>query len=137
MGRSVSYPSSAVQVCYAHLESPEDEADFGNALFRDCQEQLVRVLRAKYPSLYSCDKWLGREDHAILSNSFAFVGVSEYCGLVAVWLVERDDNDGNPSNLAKAWCAKVDLSEAAKSFGIRLQSIGTASNGEHFFSAIE
>jgi hypothetical protein len=37
------------------------------------------------------DGWRGREDRILGRNAFADFGISIYCGLVAIWMVERDD----------------------------------------------
>jgi len=96
---------------------------------------MLHVAMHKYPSLSSCDKWLDREDHALLENDHCYIGVSEYCGLVAVWIVAKGaDRYSDPSGLAIHWCSQVNLKPLAECFGQRLVSRGTFSNGEQFFA---
>ena len=38
------------------------------------------------PSLYEADGWAGREDRILLQNGHVEIGVSEYCGLAAIWM---------------------------------------------------
>jgi hypothetical protein len=121
MARSVSTPSGASAVAYASFEGESFD-------FSDCIEDARSVAMSKYPSLYESDKWVGREDRAILANTFCSITVSEYNGLVAVCIVPNED-----SNLAANWCSKVDLSKIAGCFGQALRRVGSASNGEAFF----
>lgn len=127
MARSVSTPPDCISVAYASFDG--DEYDF-----RDCMENLRGVAQYRYKSLSSCDRWIGREDHAVLENDHAYIGVSEYCGLVAVWIVAKEDQYGNlPSGIATHWCTQVNLKPLADCFGQRLVSQGRFSNGAQFF----
>lgn len=65
MSRSVSVPRDAEQVVFAAFEHDDE------IWFQECIEEMRQVARARYPSLYPCDKWLGREDHAVLENALA------------------------------------------------------------------
>jgi hypothetical protein len=124
MGRSVSTPSEAVQTAFASTDI-DDEYDF-----RDAIDNLKGVAQHRMPSLYSCDEWIGREDHAILQNDHAYIGVSEYCGLVAVWVVPKD------GALAEHWCSQINLRPLAECFGQGLRRQGTFSNGEAIFQPL-
>ena len=105
MSRSVSVPCNAQWRFYLHtqFEIQEDWDDF-IWFFR-------RSLKRRYPSLEDCDTWLDREDHAILENSHACIGVSEYCGLVSVWCVAKEGEgywSGNDeTGLHTRWCSQV------------------------------
>ena len=88
MGRSVSYPSGAI-VAFTVLEvESEDDWEFEYEWLRDDLRE--RASRA-FPSLIPHDAWRGREDRTLMRNAYADFGVSVYGGLVAVWIVERDD----------------------------------------------
>ena len=88
MGRSVSYPSGAI-VAFTVLEvEAEDDWEFEYDWLRDDLRE--RAGRA-FPSLIPHDGWRGREDRILMRNAYADFGVSVYGGLVAVWIVERDD----------------------------------------------
>ncbi len=85
------------------------DGDVAHENWNDDLANLTALLRKAFPSLEECDKWLDREDHAFLSNRHAYVGISEYCGLVAVWIVptgtfEYDD----PPATAQHWAAQVE-----------------------------
>lgn len=88
MGRSVSYPSGAL-VAFTVLEV-EDEEDW-DFEYEWLRGDLAERAAAAFPSLAPYDGWRGREDRILMRNAFADFGVSVYCGLVAVWIAERDD----------------------------------------------
>lgn len=127
MGRSVSYPLGAEVAyaatpydenwCFACGES-ESECECADEE-RDIQEREVDwlcvkddlIYRAKslFPSLYepTRDIWRGREDHVLLRNRLVDFGVSEYCGLMAIWIVPREGLDGNLEAFAARWIASI------------------------------
>ena len=88
MGRSVSYPSGAI-VAFTVLEV-EDENDW-EFEYEWLQGDLRERAAAAFPSLQPHEGWRGREDRILMRNMFTNFGVSVYGGLVAVWIVERDD----------------------------------------------
>ena len=128
MGRSVSYATGSTSVCYRTFkpETPED-SQFEWEYFEDW---LRETAAAAWPSLEPCDNtWLGREDHAILENAHAYIGVSEYCGLVSIWLAPKDNSE-HPE-LSEHWCNQISA-KFEKLFG-EYRKIATASNGESFY----
>ena len=130
MGRSVSVPSRAEAVAYTTID-PDNVEDFQDEVI----EPLVYSLKKAYPSLYEDDQWLDREDHVILRNRLGLFGISEYCGLLAVWIVPATEEN----NLAAPWCARAEAklgAVVADVFGSRLRSVGRASNGEQFFERV-
>ncbi len=126
MARSVSIPCGALDVAFASFMGDEEDATFE---FSDRIADMQSALKARYPSLETCGRWIGREDYACLQNGFCSIGVSEYNGLVAVWIIPNIDNP-----FALRWCDKVDLKPAAECFGPRLNRLGTFSNGEAYFA---
>lgn len=125
MGRSVSYPSGAAQVVYADASDIEDSDDFSWHV-----ESLQEAGKLLFKSMSDCDDWVGREDRAVLENRLARIGVSEYCGLVAVWALPKTDDYGNDNPLAIRWAETINLAPLAECFGRRLTRLGTFSNGE-------
>lgn len=125
MGRSVSVPSNAYITCYQDVSEIDDE--FG---FEDLLDDIQWSCRDAAPSLRPADRWIGREDHVILENDHVEIGVSEYCGLAAIWVVVKEDRIG----LATHW-ADVFSIRFRQMFG-QLRHIGTASNGEAFFQRL-
>lgn len=121
MGRSVSYPTHATAVTFEHHDF-EDEFDW-----LDLVDDYRYALKQTFPSVISDDEWLDREDHAVASNGHAYFGLSEYGGLVAFWMVPREDSHGYVSPLAEAWCASV-AAKFEASFG-SLRKVGSFSNG--------
>lgn len=111
--------------------------------WEDDMANLSIALRAAFPSLRECDRWLGDEDHVVAENALAAVTVSEYCGLVAVCLVpERRDRYGarDDDPLSLGWIALVTdqfRQIVADTFGTELAYLGTASNGEAAFRKVE
>src|SRR5688572_16363822 len=118
MGRSVSYPPDAV-VTFGVFEGEDhfDWEDFAD----DFQWQVQRL----FPRSYEADDWLGREDHVLMASEHAYFGLSEYGGLVAYWMVVRDDAER--PGLAEAWVRRAGPKFEA-SFG-SLRKVGTFSNG--------
>lgn len=135
MGRSVSYPPGAI-VAYRTL-GIEDEDDW-EWEYECLVEEVIETARSVLPSLEPCDGWRGREDRILLRNAFADCGISTYCGLVAIWLAERDDSGYweadayHPrSGRAQCWLARVARRFEA-TFG-ELRMIGRFSTGEAIF----
>jgi len=126
MGRSVSYPAGAVAVGYRDV-SDMDQWDWTNF-----EEWIEDTAQECWPSLDHCDEWLGREDHALLENSHCYIGVSDYCGLAAIWLVYKDD--GEYPQLAEAWTFQI--KDKFEKMYSDFRKIGTFSNGEAIFEKI-
>lgn len=163
MGRSVSYATGSKWVLYCHPGLYDPEPCYGcaaesGAVNPDCEvcngageidadydtcrwrwDEFVDGLRAAFkrafPSMYDCDEWLGREDHALLENGHAYIGVSEYMGLVSVWCVPKEDMYGNESPLAARWCESIEskAEDLVDSIATRLVRVGTFSNGESLY----
>ena len=122
MGRSVSTPRGTVYTSYAVLDD-------------DFQE----VMRQAFPSMSECDELVGREDRAVLENTFAYIGVSEYCGLVAMWICEKelDWRDEHMVGLRDRWLSQIQqkFRKAAQGcFGQALIKQGAFSNGKAIFA---
>lgn len=148
MGRSVSYARGAFAIAYRDcsyfgmitedvegnkLLEPQHDEDMAQIDWDDFIINTKAEIRAKFPKFEECDKWLDREDHAILENRYAYFGVSEYCGLVSLWLVLKEDITSYYSNadltgIAEHWAKQV-KPKFEKYFG-NLRRVGTFSNGE-------
>jgi len=103
--------------------------------WNDWVEDLTGNLEERFGSLVRCDRWLGEEDHAILENGMAYIGISEYCGLVCLWGVPKGGwGDAN-------WCEQIIPSiekMLRKCYPSELLvPMGTFSNGEQCFSMAE
>ena len=148
MGRSVSYPSNALIVTFNtiqyYYEADEYDVEIGVATeigeeledpnsWNDLIEYLVNTCEEYWPSLKSDKKWIDREDQAILSNSLVRVGVSEYCGLVAYWVIP---NERNPEcfALATRWAKQIEEVFVRKFGGYK--KVGSMSNGEGVYQKI-
>ena len=132
MGRSVSYASGSVHKAYATFEGDSDDFDFEIEGFQS-------AMCKAFPSLESCDEWVGREDHAMAENSFAYFGISEYCGLVCMWVQPKDDDYATSTGLRDHWIDAIGAKfskVAAKCFGQSLVSQGRFSNGEQIFAPV-
>jgi hypothetical protein len=128
MGRSVSYPSDAVTVCFKDATFIEDSLDWD-----DYVDDIRNVAQANWRSLRECDEWLGREDRAILENDHAYIGISEYCGLVALWIVAKD-HDNETYGLSANWAASIERN-FHRTFG-EYRKVATMSNGEAFYEKV-
>lgn len=134
MGRSVSSLSNATEHTYIHLDLQEDwEWD-------DFKDELSTLLLERMPSLDTCDKWDGREDHIMWENRLAEIAISEYCGLVCLSARPKggDGYRGEPSEAMGAhWLAQVwpGLEKKLKEYYPEnvLVRIGGMSNGESVY----
>ena len=122
MGRSVSYPSHAEIVAYRDWLGDDEPDEWAWDAFVDCIRDDVA---ACWPSFQDADHWIGREDRVILENSLAQVGVSEYCGLAAIWIVPKD------TPLAAGFINRI-RPKFLRTLG-NLRKLGTFSNGEAVF----
>lgn len=137
MARSVSTPGDAVYVAYQAFECEDD--DFASDDFSDGIDNLRYALKAAFPSTYDADWWSGRENHIVAENDFAAFGVSEYCGLVAIWVVPKPQ-DGATNGLRNRWLSSIQQkfrTAVAGCFGVDLLRTGVASNGEAFFQPMD
>ena len=123
MGRSVSTPYNAMLVAYQTALDIEDPLDWD----LHC-DNLRHLAQRRWPSLKPRNGFLDREDRILLENEFAYFGVSEYCGLAAVWIAHKGD-DQEP--LAQGWATQI-ARTFQREFG-ELERLGTMSNGEAVF----
>ena len=134
MGRSVSTPSNAQVVTYRALDI--DEADDAQWIFDDTLDCYLDILQRDFPSVTKADRWIGREDHVVAENGLAQFGISEYCGLVAYWIVPKEDPyDGRLDGIAKRWIDSIEP-KFTRAFG-EYRKIGSMSNGEGVYQRIE
>lgn len=101
----------------------------------------MEAAREAFPSLRPHDGWRGREDRILLRNAFADCGISSYCGLVAIWLVERDDSQYWEADYERARCGRAQawLDQVARRFHAlfgELRLVGRFSNGEAIFERL-
>jgi len=128
MGRSVSTPPNCEAVAYQHMDF-EDEIDWEMFV-----EDIRFIATSLWPSLDETDEWVGREDHALLENQHCYIGVSEYCGLIAIWLQVKEDMNNDHPELSRHWCGQISK-RFVETFG-ELRKVGTFSNGEAVFERI-
>ena len=145
-GETFNEASLAEQACgHTHHTCPHcDSMDFSEQdsqlMFDDFNEDLKTLLAEAFPSLTPDDKWLGREDKAILENTYAYFGWSEYCGLVAVWVAAKEPDYRASTaweSMRDKWIASIEKKFSkvvSKSWGTPLNKVGTFSNGEAVFS---
>lgn len=81
MSRGVSVPSGAQIVAYRELEEYELES------FDEVVDDVRESVKATWPSMVQDDKWIGREEHVIASNSLAAIGISQYGPVLATWAI--------------------------------------------------
>lgn len=153
MGRSVSFASGSVAVAYQvpELSYTDDEGNvfYDEAyLWDDYEENLRYQIENIFPSMKPCDIWLGQEDLAIMENSHAFIGVSEYCGMVSIWLKPKyagyrwlnseecipDEQASRHNNAARHWCSQV-RDKFLSTFN-HYNKLGTFSNGSSFYKKV-
>lgn len=152
MGRSVSSAAGAIAVVYEDVSrfgyAPEfdDNGDEINPNEEDWKydewqaqcdwdcfvDTLQYHIDKLFPSMVKCEKWLANEDKAIMENNHAYIGISEYCGVASIWLVNKAyHQDVDHPELADAWCEKV-KNKFLTVFG-KYVKITTLSNGEAIY----
>ena len=148
-GETFDETGSAEQACghthyvCPHCGSMEFSEQDSQLLYDDFDGNLKTLLKEAFPSLEPVTKWLGREDKALLSNSYAYFGWSEYCGLVAVWVAAKEP-DYRASSAWEAmqdrWIKSIERRFAktvGRAWGTPLTKVGTFSNGEAVFQKKE
>lgn len=119
-----------------------DECDgrgyFENDDFDMIIDDMRDHLKHLFPSVTSCDEWLGREDHAVAENRLAYFGLSEYCGLVSYWIVPKEStyyDDRYVESFANRWIDSI-ADKFVAAFG-ELTKVGSMSNGEGVYRRID
>jgi hypothetical protein len=151
MGRSVSCPPNAAHRVYVDISwmgqtededrKPHWDDDLARIDFDDAIANLQAALSKRYKSVNECDAWLDRENRAVAENRHAYFGVSEYCSMLCVWVVPKDDDDGYHGwrqELSGNWCELISDSFdsiVTDVFGVgnTLHKLGTFSNGESVY----
>jgi len=123
MGRGVSVPGYAEAVVYYDVSDLEDSGDWRLFVY-----DVTHQLKKSFPSLRDCDKWLDREDKAILCNDFAFFGLSEYGGCASLWIVPMESDK---PGLEAYWIGQAG-DVLGREYG-NLQRLGGMSNGESVY----
>ena len=124
--------------CQAHEDecSEQDPSDNWSYYCEDLQREMIQA----FPSLSECDEWVGREDHALLENNHCYIGVSEYCGLVSIWVQPKEpDWRDTSTGLRDRWIAQIGPKFHKVSntcFGTALRKLGSFSNGEGVYQRI-
>ena len=130
MARSVSYPRGCHVVCFRDTRHIVDDFQWEGFV-----ESIKTTARSKWPSLISCKNWLGDEDRAVLQNRFCWIGISEYCGLTAIWLKSKcEDYRSNAANLSDNWCGLI--SKPFTNLFEEYRLVCRASNGEALYELI-
>ena len=129
MARGVAYPKNYEHLAFIDV-SKMDEFDFDYLI-----EEIKHEFKRNFKSLWDSDEWFGDELKVILENRFVQIGISEYMGIMALWLVVKENDY---ENLAYGWLRKVGK-KMRKIFDKynELIHIGTFSNGEHVYKRIK
>lgn len=125
MGRSVSSPTGSYVTYIDGSEMDEDDFDM-------FVEYAADRIKEKYPSFHDVNDWVGREDRAFLRNRLVSTGVSEYFGLIALWVLPENDE---LEAFAESFALQVGRF-CDRQFG-ELRKVATMWNGEVVFERIE
>ena len=143
MGRSIYIPHYAAVVAYAPVnpEPYEIEGENGGVSTVEPNEDHY-VIEYHYmvdnfldyapeiwPSLVPCAKTLDRYNTAQLENNLCYMGVSEYGGMAAYWIVPKDDRFSE--KFSENWVNQI-AKTFVDTFGTH-EVVGRASNGEVFY----
>ena len=153
MGRSVSTPTTTELVAFSEWFQPDPEwIEEERAAIGDPDwypepdhdewswfvESTADYARELWPSLTPCDEWLGREDHAVLENELAYFGVSEYCGVAAIWVASKGQywsDTFDRVKFAETWCRRI-APRFDQAFG-NLDRLGRVSDGTSVYQRRE
>lgn len=69
--------------------------------WEDAKLNLICALMAKFPSFTRCDKWIDREQYALLENNLFYVAVEDNQWSQAVLLIQKEDDYFDYSGLQK------------------------------------
>ena len=130
MGRGVYIPSNAELVIY--IPTPIDEDSIYN--FDIILDDLKEYLHSKMPSLYETDDWVGSEGYIFMENDLVQIGISEYGGVMAIWVIVREDYY---PQLAYRWLDKVEKHFWNIPLKPKLRLLGHFSNGESVYEKVE
>lgn len=126
MGRTVSTPSRAALVAFETFDAGDGDCFDPYEEWASYKECITERAANAWPSLKECGEFVGREDFALLQNSHAFFGVSEYCGLVSIWFLPKAE-----CPLASRWLDQIEP-RFSREFGT-LRRTGLMSNGVAVF----
>lgn len=129
MGRSVSQPRGTLVACYQEIED-DDMHETYDYLVDDIRE----CVQHRAPSFEEIDRWVGREDRALLQNSFAQIGVSTYGGLACVWMRLQPNLDGAQEGIAKSWIDK--WTPTFLKLFTQFEPVATMSNGVTLYQEV-
>jgi hypothetical protein len=144
MGRSVSCPRNAIAKVYTHVSIGGGE----DAMYYDWDD-FIEDLRNSIECVFGLTKHhvishYRNEDHGIYDVHGHVIGVSEYCGLVCLWIVASDrydtDEEDATERLARGLfigAADTLLEKVLSEMGLKnLYKVGTFSNGEAAFQEV-
>jgi hypothetical protein len=126
--------------CGEHEDGTSSQVEYAYQDEFDCiLEGFKNDVLAGFPSAYEEDHWVGREDHAVAANRFAYFGISEYCGTVALWMSPKDNDYGLTDGLRDHWLEQAEakfrkLAEDALPNPMR--RLGVMSNGEAVYQRV-
>lgn len=132
MSRGVSTPRGAIAVVYTTFEptTDDDSPDEWDCFLENIEEDISK----RFPSFFQFEHWVSNEDHALLRNDKLEIGVSEYCGVVAIWALPCNvmlDQDSLKWRRLRDYALRI-LSPFA-----RMRKVGTFSNGESVYEAVK
>lgn len=126
--------------CGAHEDDTTNQSEWAaQDEFDWLKETFKEDVLAAFHSAYEEDAWLDREDHALASNRFAYFGISEYCGVIALWMSPKENDYGLYDGLRDHWLAQAEpkfrkLAESVLPNPLRL--LGVMSNGEAVYQRV-
>jgi len=138
MGRSVSSPRNCTAISYQDISSIEDEWDFN-----EYKDNLREHIKKLFPSMDEVsNKWLGNEDRVLMENQFAYIGISTYHDLAAIWLKSKHEDlegsyytdEAKIANLCDNWCNRI-VPTFDKTFS-EYRKIGNLSDGTSMFEKV-
>ena len=148
MGRSVSYPSGSIVKLYVDISSMGSDvdeehyvsvtADIAQMEYEENMLYFQGLICKSFKSMSRCEKWLRDENLTIAENSYAYIGLSDYCGLLCVWVCPKSNIDYNLESLANKWILSIEkklsfLVGEVYGHNNLLNRIGTFSNGESIY----
>jgi hypothetical protein len=129
--------------CGEHEDGTSKQGEYAyQDAFDDTLEDFKSEVLRVFESAHEDDSWLDREDHALAANRFVWFGISEYCGVVALWMAPKEAPYDSPASwealrdnwMRQAWPKFKKLANSC--VPEPMVRLGTMSNGESVYQRV-
>ena len=85
-----------------NFSSEYEDDDFWREEWENSLYQFISDFTKRFKSFWKCDKWIGRDDRAILENKLFYIAIADNEWSIAIKLIQKEQGyyyDGNIENL--------------------------------------